>query len=136
LTTETELAELKATLDTPKTTQPKPKSALDELKEKLQSLKDVNPALVDSSRIFEHILKDVDMAFVVNATNAKIDDLIEMIATLLAENNELRKSNDAMNSRFTILEDGIKRRDDLDYNFKQRSTQAVEAINQYLRSHP
>jgi peptidoglycan hydrolase CwlO-like protein len=135
LTTEQELKDLQASIDTSKQPQTKPKSVIDELKETLLSLKEINPSLVDSSKIFEHLLTLVDAASIVESTNTKMDTLTKMITVLETENSRLLKAYDAMNSRFSSLEVEIKRRDDLDFNFKERSTKAVEAISQFLRTH-
>ena len=114
----------------------KPKSMIDELKETLLSIRDVNPALVDSSKIFEHLLTLVDAAAIVESTNTKMDALTEMIATLETENSCLLKAYDAMQTRFNGLEQAIKQRDDLDFKFKEQASNALRDVSQYLRSHP
>jgi regulator of replication initiation timing len=135
LTIEDELQQLNNSIEAPKA-KVKSKSIVDDLTRTLRAIQMVNPELTSSTKVLDLVLKELDMAFVVNTTNAKIEDLAATIADLLSENIKLQKANTALTERFISLEDSIKRRDDLDFKYKERASTALEAINQYLRSHP
>jgi predicted nuclease with TOPRIM domain len=114
---------------------PHPKSAIDELKETLLSLREINPALVDSSRIFEHLLTLVDAQQIVQETNIKIDSLQTEITQLKQDNSRVNQSLIDERKAFTELKSKIEADTAFMVHFKERSLTSLQAIEQYLRTH-
>jgi hypothetical protein len=115
--------------------QPAAKSALDELKETLEALKTINPTLVDSSRIFEHLLTLIDASSIASGTNSKIDALTQTVVSLHVENKVLAGRLDSANSSIQNLTASIEQNNDWMDQFKERSLATLAAIEQYLRTH-
>ncbi len=136
MTTDQEIAAFTQSLEVPRVPEPpKPRSTIDELKETLESLKTINPALVDSSRIFEHLLTLVDAVAVARETNGKITTLTDSVVALQEINRQTVDAYNRMEKRVATLTEQISQNDVWLQDFKSKAFDALEALRQYMNTH-
>lgn len=135
MTVEQELALMQKSLATPiipeNTSEPAAKAndALQTLKQNIDSLKAIDPSfLVTCSKI-------VDTVEIANTTNQRVEALADVIESLRTENMRLLADISKLQASFRGLEDAVKTQDVWFANFKLKSAGALQALEQYLRTH-